>query len=445
MIRTVAEFLLQLKDEEARRLDSIELSHGPTIGDMYEGLSKDLLNRAVPESLGLQLVSGFISDGCGNLSGQIDCMLVSGQGEVIPYTDSYKWHVKNVIAVLEIKKTLYGDNLADAFTHLQAVQKLEANYRQSLRNNQGIVDVSPAQRAFAETTGIVAPDLVDIDLLSPRDQLILHTLVLEHVGAIRVILGYHGFQTERGFRQSLISYLKQYVGINDLGARGFGVHSFPQLIISGGYSLVKTNGRPYSAPLHDGKWPFYCSTPTNPLLLLLEYIWTRLAWDFDIGGLWGEDLMIERFHSFLLATAEERDGIAIGWKYEYLDACEDELAATRDCAEWEPTRLSAEQFVTISLMCEGRTVRFDDPDLLAYLAERGLGIDQFKQDLLQTRLVAISGNELELITERCQCAILSNGEFVAGEDNTGRFTRWLQRQMEVIHRDAQGDDAGGKA
>jgi hypothetical protein len=424
MITTVAEFLLQLKDEETRKLDSVELTHAPTIGDMYEGLSKDLLNRAIPESLGLQLVSGFIFDGLGGLSGQIDCMLVKGQGEVIPYTNVFKWNIKDVIAVLEIKKTLNGDDLADAFAHLRVVRDLEANQRESGRESHEIIDVRPAYRAFAETTGIVAPNPDAVSSLSPRDQLILHTLILEHLGSIRVIFGYHGFQTELGFRRSLINLLKQ-----DIAMPGFGVHSFPQLIISGGYSLLKTNGRPFSAPLHDGMWPFYCSASTNPLQLLLEYIWTRLSWEFGIGGLWGDDMIIESPHAFLLATAEERNGKPAGWKYEYVNASRSELAEARNFREWEPSRLSREQFIIILSLCEGRTMRLDDTDVLQLQEESGFSMDQFKQDLLQTRLVAFSGEEIELTTERCQCAILPSGDFVAGEDNSGRFTRWLQRQF----------------
>lgn len=108
MIRTAAEFLRQLRDQELVRLDNYKMDHKPTIGDMYEGLSAELLGRAIPIELGLRLVSGFIIDSDGNISGQIDCMLVSGEGENIPYTSDYKWHIKDIIAVLEVKKRLYA-------------------------------------------------------------------------------------------------------------------------------------------------------------------------------------------------------------------------------------------------------------------------------------------------------------------------------------------------
>jgi hypothetical protein len=86
VISTVAEFLHALKEEEARRLAEVDIDHAPTIGQMYEGLSKDLLGRAIPPQLGLRVVSGFITDGLGRRSGQIDCMLVSGDGDPVPYT-----------------------------------------------------------------------------------------------------------------------------------------------------------------------------------------------------------------------------------------------------------------------------------------------------------------------------------------------------------------------
>ncbi len=49
---------------------------------------------------------------------------------------------------------------------------------------------------------------------------------------------------------------------------------------------MKANGQPILAPLQNGKWPFYFSSSTNPLQIMLEYIWTRLDLEFHVGGLW---------------------------------------------------------------------------------------------------------------------------------------------------------------
>lgn len=45
MIRSVAELLKPFVDEERKKLDAYALTHGPTIGAMYEGLTKELLQK----------------------------------------------------------------------------------------------------------------------------------------------------------------------------------------------------------------------------------------------------------------------------------------------------------------------------------------------------------------------------------------------------------------
>jgi hypothetical protein len=190
-------------------------------------------------------------------------MLVRGQGERIPYTTDFVWHVKDVLAVLEIKKTLYARDLADAFDHLGAMRTLESNYIASGQAEREFDD-SLAMRAFAQTTGLVAPPREELRQLELRDQLIFHILLLEQLTAIRIIFGYHGFRTQQGFRQGLYGHLKAH-----LGKAGFGPGRFPQLIVCGGYALCKANGQPFIAPLHEGMWPFYLSSSANPLALLL--------------------------------------------------------------------------------------------------------------------------------------------------------------------------------
>lgn len=164
---------------------------------------------------------------------------------------------------------------------------------------------------------------------------------------------------------------------------------------------------------------------------MLEFIWTRLARDFNVGNLWGEDLTIEALHAFLLGSVEERDG-ALGWNYKYITANNTELASVADYDEWQPTRLSLEQFTIIQELCAGHVVRIDDEGLHSYLEKAGTAIDEFAESLIRTRLVARAGNEMQLITIQCQPVILPNGDFVAGENNTGRMTRWLARYRENL-------------
>src|SRR5579885_2369504 len=187
---------------------------------MYEGLSKDLLGRAIPPQLGLRVVSGFVSDGLHGRSGQIDCMLVRNDGDPIPYTDQFVWHIKDVIAVFEIKKTLLGEELADAIAHLGVVRELESSYfRTFLGDNETPMDadtVESGYRAFAETTGVIGT-YDNVHTLPTGLQSIFHTVLLEPFKTVRVILGYDGFKTESGFRRSLVSELDKR-----LGTKGYG-------------------------------------------------------------------------------------------------------------------------------------------------------------------------------------------------------------------------------
>jgi len=316
--------------------------------------------------------------------------------------------------------------LDDAFAHLRGVRDLESTYFQSLRGSSEPMDPDAwiaARRAFAETTGYVVDRYEQVMELPGDQQQVFHLLLTEPISYIRVIFGYDGFKTEKGFRRSLFDQLEKQIEVP-----GFGPGSSPQLMVSGGYTTCKANGQPFSAPLHARKWPFLFSAALNPMQLLLECLWTRLAREYQIGGLWGQDLELENLHAFLLAVAGEMDG-RWGWHFEYVTASDAELAKQSDLIEWQPEFLSETQFVVINRLCSGATVRLDDPDFLGFLSEAGLQVERFKQQILETRSVGLRGNELRLITSECHCAILPSGEFVAAENNTGRLTRWLRRRL----------------
>ncbi|MEU0303381.1 DUF6602 domain-containing protein [Streptomyces sp. NPDC006175] len=426
MIRTIAELLSGILREELPKLDKAPVKHAPTIGDMYEGLSFELLNRAIPNGLGLQVVSGFASDGRGNLSGQLDCMVVQGEGEKLPYTNSHIWHVKDIVAVIEVKKRLYSAELRDAFAQLKTVSTIEHAHYQSGDGRVGNSDRSaaPAIRTFAEMTGKIAWSATGEVTFSYEEEAILHVLLLEQLSSIRVILGMHGFKSERTFRSSMVEYLEQ-----NIGKAGFGPADFPQLIISGGNSLVKANGRPFMMSLVDGWWPFYFSTPENPLRLLLEFIWTRLDEMHGFGrDLWGEDLEIEVGRALLGFRAACIDGKG-GWEVQVYEADDAALSKVPATEQWSPEFVGMEEFVLLARLCQGEGVSSDNPEIMSWLDSRGITYDDVRNRLLKTRLVASYGKSLELVTKKCQLVILPTGEYVAAENSTGRLDRWILRRI----------------
>jgi hypothetical protein len=306
LIKQVSDLLRGLAEEEARKLASYKLKHAPTIGLMYEGLTADILNRALPPQLNLQVVSGFVTDDTDILSPQIDSMIVHGEGEQVPHTSIYKWHVKDVIATLEVKKTLYSAGIADAYSKLREV--MENFGRHALVPNRTFIDSAPLISAFNRITSLNIADVGQIDSLSYHHQIIFHTLAIEWVSPIRIVIGYDGFASEARFANALVDLLSR-----NLGTHGFGVMGMPQLCISGQYSIVKMNAHPYVPPLHDGWWPFLASSRTNPLRILLELIWTRLDFRFAVGMPWGDDEDDEIFTPFLLGRGVDL-GDRQGWE-----------------------------------------------------------------------------------------------------------------------------------
>ncbi|MCC0578391.1 DUF6602 domain-containing protein [Streptomyces californicus] len=426
MIRTVADLLLGIIKHELPKLDSAPVRHAPTIGDMYEGLSSEVLSRALPDGLGLRVVSGFACDDHSRLSGQIDCMIVRGDGEKLPYVESYVWHVKDIIAVIEVKKNLHSAELRDAVAHLGTVSSIERPYYQSDVGQSEYENrsVAPSARTFAEMTGRVAWDGGRFATLAYEDDALLGALFLEQLSSVRVILGMHGFKSERAFRAAMVNCLETFIR-----EEGIGPTDFPQLIISGSYSLAKANGRPFMVPLVDGWWSFYFSTPENPLRMLLEFIWTRLDEMYGFGSqLWGEDLETEVGRALLGVRPTRYEG-KDAWEARVFNLNDEDLTRIPTTEQWSPQFINLEEFILLERLCRGKEVRSDDPEILSYLTDRGVSFDEVADRLVRTRLVARSRESLRLITKQCGMAILPTGDYVAAENSSGRLTRWIDRRI----------------
>ena len=80
MIHDISNLLRSFAEREVEVLEAAGIRHAPTVGEMYEGLTADILGRTIPPGLDLKVVSGFAEDHNGKLSNQIDCMLVRGEG-----------------------------------------------------------------------------------------------------------------------------------------------------------------------------------------------------------------------------------------------------------------------------------------------------------------------------------------------------------------------------
>lgn len=430
MITRVAEFLEALKEKETEALKKFEkIGHAPTIGLMYEGLTKDILNKSIFSEIDIRIVSGKITNTEGVYSDQIDCMIVEGEGERIPYTKDYIYHISKVIAVIEVKKNLYSSNIEAAYHNLRSV----VNIYESKSVN--LYMLSDSYRSF---TNHKLPKKDEYENMSIEDQMIYSLIVEEATLPIRIVIGYNGFSSEYSLRNSFIEHLKKNVTIDlDHINLGYGVISFPNIIICDNLSLVKLNGMPFALKVQYGDeykegdfYHIYGSFSKNPILLLLELIWTRLSYQYKLpASIFGDDLNEEIPHPLLECKIIQREGHT-AWEYKYHDLNQEFLDSLGSEKEWEPCVLDDAQGVLINYLCSKGTVSVNHPliDELLNDEPKYKNKDEFINSVKATYLVDVDKeNKFYLLTEECQVLFLPDGRVVAAENNTGRLTRWFRK------------------
>lgn len=416
MIKTLSELLESLKSAENEALKKQNIRHRPTIGDMYEGLTQSLLQRSLPPSAPWCVTSGFIVDAEGNLSEELDCLVVTGEGEEVPYTNKKKFFVDEVVAVIQVKKNLYGSDLRSGYQNLLSVNKFDPTRS---------IKAQLFQDAFQSITRRHLPPREEVDSLPFEVQMIYHALATCVARPVRIILGYNGFKSHRKFRQSFVDYLDEQIGENP--KQGFGPTSLPDLIICGDYSLIKCNGMPYAGILDEnGNWPFYCSASSNPLEFLLELIWTRLVYLHELSpSVFDEDVWLTPMHRFLSGKVGTDDKGRQGWALEVTPISEADLKKTPVLSLWELAFLDDTQFAVMNILCANGAVDLDE-ELSVFLTTNGYELEVFIKSLTSIGLAAREGDQLALLTRTCSCIILPDGRFAAGENVAGQLDRWLE-------------------
>lgn len=383
MITTLAALLEALRTAEAEILKKHDIKHGPTIGDMYEGLTRDILGRAIPAELGLKVVEGFVEGLDGAKSNQADVLLVRGEGRQIPYTEKFIWPIGDVLAIFEVKKTLYGDSLDDSFAKMRRVSELHKAFHAA----GGYVgkNVAFGHKNFAKLTGFY-PKFPEVDNLPAPLPQIHYSLLMEQLAPVRIILGYEGYVDEAGLRKGIGDLMSEYgAGAN----RGF--LSLPSLVICRKHSVVKINGMPYYYPLHDyaGWWYTMASNSENPTRLLLEMIWTKISSEMNVTMPMDDTLDQETFSPFLRQRFAEGevDGIVqAGFACEYIEsvATDDNDSDPRT---WQPHDADIVESVTLMQAARNGSVAIDDPQFEQFAAENGTTASDVLHSLVRKRVL----------------------------------------------------------
>jgi hypothetical protein len=407
MIRTVGEIMDALLAAERRHLDASSIKHGPTIGAMYEQLTREKLAVSVPPEARLEVVEGFIRDRNGKQSGQQDCMLVTDPGEEQPYTKARIVECDDVIAVLEVKKTLHRKDILEAATSLGSILDLDWQPKWPLWDT--------VQNCFRRI--FLHPVPSSEEALS--EAMKAHYSVLLHDAALplRIAFGYHGFRSEKSLRDGVIKLLDDH----RRAPSSFTPLRLSTLVVNQYVAMAKTTGHPWYLPqdLRTGSISLLATTGNrSTATVLLDQIWGRLhARGLVEPYFFSPDRGQESWNPLLSA----RFLPGAGWEYEVLTRVPRAASAALDMP-LEPVEITLDQATAIAFISatgalddtifEGQTpTREEMRRLLLHLQEHGLVGPRLDEP-----------NVWEFLVPAVGIWSTPEGKVYAGENTTGQLT-----------------------
>lgn len=408
MINTIKDLLESLRLQGINEISAFsDIKHGPTIGDMYEGLTKEMMDKAIFKNLDLKVCSGFIFNGENELSKQIDCMIVVGDGIKIPYSQDYKYCINQVIAVIEVKKDLFGKEMDSAYKNLLSVKNIIKP------DHDMTIDI--IEQAYENVTGAKLPERQEIDKLTEAEQYLYHAIVVESYMPIRITFGYGGFSTEKSLRDAFMEYMSK-----NLKVKGYGVTSIPSLIIANERTIIKTNGIPFAISSENqkpGEWLVLGSANRAPIFFLLYLIWTRLYYLFP-------DLPEEIFDNteIPINPLMKAKGGKAGWEYTFIDV---ELEDSNE-GLWEPLEITLMSNALLKMIEKGYSITVDDKCMIEECKKNGEDYNKVIEDLLYKRIIYVDNNVVGILPETWM-TVIYNGKYFFGDNFNNRMIQWYNK------------------
>lgn len=405
MINTIKDLLESLRIQGVNEISSfLDIKHGPTIGDMYEGLTKEMMNKAIFKNLDLKVCSGFIFNEETESSKQIDCMIVVGDGIKIPFSEIYKYNINQVIAVIEVKKDLFGKEMDLAYKNLLSVKNI-------VKPDHGMT-IDILEQAYENVTGRKLPDQQELDKMTEEEQYLYHALVVEAYMPIRIIFGYGGFSTEKSFREVFMEYISKKFKV-----KGYGVTSIPSLIIAGERSILKTNGIPFAISNKNqklGEWYALGSANKAPIFFLLYLIWTRLYYLFP-------DLPEEIFDNteITINPLMKAKGRKEGWEYTFIET---ELEDSNEKL-WKPFEITLMSNVLLKMIEKGYTITLNNELMIEECKKNGEDYNEVISDLLYKRIIYVNNDIIGILSDNWM-TVIYNGKYYFGDNFNNRMLQW---------------------
>ena len=423
MIKTVSELLKRFVEAEKVVLNKHNIKHPPTIGEMYEGLTKEVLDRSIFEGLNLNVSTQSFILGCDT---EFDVILSEGEGEVIPHTNSFRFKPSQVIVVIQVKKTLSSREIANSYSNLLQVADV-------CQKNIQPIEASMVNDSFRHICHKEV-SAHDKGVLNKQEEAIYYSLMMDSFFPLRIVLGYNGYKTELGVRNSFADFLESNCGFNPIPVKGFSPMSFPNLVISDTYSLIKLTGCPYSSPLGNikqGWWEIMTSSHYNPWYIFLEMLWTKLSYRFHIAplDLFGDDLKTEPQSPFLRAKIHLNElNEPDGWEYEYSELNEKTLAAHNRIQEWEPLVVDTVQATVLLTLNHHKINIKNAAEIEEFVKKNGYPSLLYVITFLEKKgFVTIEGDEVSLLVKQVGFEITREGKLYAFDGSDNKMYQWLAK------------------
>ena len=121
-IYSLSDLLYALAKQENEVLKSYGIQHRPTIGNQYEGLTAEILNKSIFGDLHLTVARNSFIEGSNT---EYDIVLADGTGMPVKYSErQFVFKPQQVLAVIQVKKNLYGAEVKDSYENLATIAPL---------------------------------------------------------------------------------------------------------------------------------------------------------------------------------------------------------------------------------------------------------------------------------------------------------------------------------
>ncbi|WP_205904694.1 hypothetical protein [Diaphorobacter sp. HDW4A] len=222
-------------------------------------------------------------------------------------------------------------------------------------------------------------------------------------------------------RKAFIDILEEQKNKNNTG---FGIPSIPSLVTSNKFCIVKGNGIPFLPIKNKDEWVATFSTRHNSAKLILELIWSKISFYFDMRMPWDDGLHMDSIEPLLLAKAV-RVGDRAGWMYNSIELKESRLER-EDVEVWKPASLMKSEISAINIMAmQGGYLPLDE-GMDAYLKDKHqTTLDEVSQKLILTRLFMKDGEYIRPIHPQTYVLNVNENTGYASSERD-RFDLWCE-------------------